>query len=79
MPHGKQLERMIQGAQHYAAADKSDPFTLARCMTHIRTGTASLLSNGEDGFYKADPYSEERYLPNGAAYSVTVYRNCQRP
>jgi hypothetical protein len=73
------LARMIDGAYNYAAGDKSDPFTLKRAMTHIRTGVAGIRKDGEDAFYKAEPAQEERELPDGRRYSVTVYRNMQRP
>ena len=33
-------QRMIEGAERYAAADKSDPFTLARCHAHMRSHLA---------------------------------------
>jgi hypothetical protein len=75
----KQMERMLEGARNYAAADRTDPFAYARALTHIRTGIAGLTHTGEDGFYKADPYTEERYLPDGRPYQATVYRNLQRP
>ena len=34
----KHLDRMISGAERYAAGDKSDPFTFARALAHIKQG-----------------------------------------
>jgi len=79
MFHQTRLNRMLEGARNYAAGEKSDPFALARAHAHILSGVADVKQNGEDAFYKADPAQEQRYLPNGEAYSVTVYRNMQRP
>lgn len=79
MIHHTRLSRMLEGARNYAAGEKSDPFTLARAMAHIANGVADVSQNGDDRFYKADPAQEQRYLPNGEQYSVTVYRNMQRP
>lgn len=31
-------ERLVAGAQRYASYDRSDPFTVDRCMCHIRQG-----------------------------------------
>lgn len=52
----KQIERMIEGAKHYAAYDKSDPFSLARSLLHIKRGVAGINQDGGDAFYSADPY-----------------------
>jgi hypothetical protein len=75
----KRQQRLIDGARHYAAWDKSDPFCLARCMLHIRQGIAGLLPNGEDAIYSADPQLEERLTVDGKPYHITVYRNVKRP
>ena len=82
-------QRMIEGAERYAAADKSDPFTLARCHAHMRNGIAShhrgedskeySLSSGVDAFYDAKEYTEQRTTADGKEYPVTVYRNIVRP
>lgn len=77
--HPVTLQRMLDGAANYAAADRSDPFTYQRCLAHIRFGVASVLPNGDDAFYKADPFPEMRELPDGTPYNITVYRNVQRP
>lgn len=71
--------RMIEGAKNYAAFDRSDPFSLKRAMLHIRQGIVSVLKDGTDAFYTATPYQEERLLPDGRPYFVTVYRNIARP
>jgi hypothetical protein len=75
----KQQQRMFEGARNYAAAEKSDPFALARALTHIRTGIAGITQHGEDAFYKADAFQEERPSLGGGSHTVTVYRNMQRP
>lgn len=75
----KQQSRIIEGARAYAAADRSDPFAFNRAITHMNNGISSVGSRGEDAFYKAEPYQETRYLPDGREYSVTVYKNIQRP
>ena len=72
-------QRLFDGAKNYAAFDKSDPFCHDRCMLHIRQGIAGVLQGGEDAMYSADPYQEERELPDGTRYFVTVYRNVKRP
>lgn len=70
--------RMLEGAQAYAAADRSDPFTYARCRTHLLNGVASLHNaQGQDAFYSADAVEETR--PDGREYHVTAYRNITRP
>lgn len=69
----------IEAAECYVKADKSDPFAAARVALHMRNGIAGFTTQGEDAFYSADPFQEERFLPNGTAYFVTVYRNVRRP
>ena len=65
---------MVAAAQAYALADRSDPFTLARCHAHLRNGVASI-----DATYSADTVEETRTLPDGREYHVTAYRNITRP
>lgn len=71
--------RMFQGAANYAAADRSDPFAFNRGMTHTLNGIASVAQDGRDAFYQATPAQEERFLPDGQSFHVTVYRNIERP
>lgn len=75
--------RMLEGARNYAAADNSDPFALARAMTHLRNGIASFGPRGEDAFYSAEPYPETRQiaLPQGGVleWQATAYKNRIRP
>lgn len=67
-----------QQALNYADADKSDPFTYSRVMSHITNGLCD--DNGqEDCRYKAEPSLETRIASNGQSYQVTVYRSLQRP
>ena len=83
--------RIIDAAEHFIASDKSDPFTRNRVYSHMARylsrsntghGIASPLPNGEDAFYSAEPFQEERfYIVDGVkhTYHVTVYRNIRRP
>ena len=75
-------ERMIEAAKRYAAADKSDPFTFARCMAHIRQGLCSICvgeSNaGCDGHYDAEVGVETRVTADGNEYPAVAYRNILR-
>lgn len=73
------MSRMIDGAKHYAAADKSDPFALGRAMSHVQSGICGVNQDGSDAMYSADPYQEERITQDGKPYSITVYRNIRRP
>ena len=74
-----QPDRMIQGAQRYALADKSDPFCLARCQTRIQMGLCRALQDVGDGHYDAQEATETRSLPDGRPYVATVYKNMVRP
>ena len=72
--------------RNYADANKSDPFAYSRAMTHTLNGLCDNLSSAEDCRYKAEPVLETRIFPvasplypNGQTYTVTVYRNIQRP
>lgn len=73
----------LEGARNYALADNSDPFALARAMTHLRNGVAGFGYKGEDCFYSAEPYPVQRSiaLPNGKTleWTATEYRNRCRP
>ena len=79
--------RMIEAAQRYAAANKSDPFALNVALSHISNGISNIRSdNGKPAYYDADVHSEMRSLPEGVVfatgkteYSATVYRNVVRP
>lgn len=83
--HPRDLQRMHQGAVFYAAADRSDPFTYNRVITHTQNGVAGFRFNeitGErqDAFYSAEPYQEDRVHPmTGEHYKMTVYKNMKRP
>lgn len=76
--------RMELGARNYAAFDRSDPFALARALTHTRNGIAG--GSTKDGLacaYSADEYPERRTIigSDGEAqdFYVTAYRNIVRP
>lgn len=66
--------QMLRSAQDYAAAERSDPFALARALTHLRSGVASA-----DARYEAEEGTETRALPNGRTFQVVVWRNVKRP
>ena len=84
-------QRMIDGAIRYARADRSDLFTLARCLSEIDNGVAGIRSEDctmwgrgkgpavGEAFANADIAKETRKLPDGETYQVMVYRNMVRP
>lgn len=63
---------MIDGAYRYAEANKSDPFALARALTHIRTGVAEYAVGKEasPGYYDATEDKGE--------YGQRTWRNVAR-
>ena len=67
-------KHMIAAAKLFAAADKSDPFTFNRAMTHIKNGLADAEHR-----YSAVAVQEERTLPDGSKFSVTTYKSMGRP
>lgn len=69
----------IEGARNYAKADASDPFTLARCMSHLQSGIAGYCPSGQPAFYNAKPVSTIRVDPMGKEYTATAYQNVVRP
>jgi hypothetical protein len=77
----RQDRRLVQGAQRYALADRSDPFVFNRAMTHIGNGIATMARARDDvpHNYDAEAAKETRKLPDGTPYEVTVYKNMRRP
>lgn len=71
--------RRIDAAKRYAAADRTDPWTLPRIEAHMRNSICGFIENGLDAFYSADEYIEERVTVTGQTFPVTVYRNIVRP
>lgn len=76
--------RMELGARNYAAFDRSDPFALARALTHTRNGIAGgSTKEGLACAYSADEYTERRTIigSNGEPqdFYITAYRNIVRP
>lgn len=76
--------RIEEAAQRYAAADRTDPFALARARAHIKNGIADLDADGAP-HYDADEVLETRRLPDGMkfldgsdTYEVKAYRNIKR-
>ena len=85
-------QKHIDAAEHYIAADKSDPFTRNRVYSHMRSAlTGNRVShgiagyrqdNGDDAFYSASPETEMRYaVVDGREieWPATGYRNIRRP
>ena len=75
--------RMLAAAERYARADKSDPFTYNRILSHIENGVAS-VNNGKDkhGYYDAEEYAEHReYQHEGRTvkYTVPAFKDMVRP
>jgi len=74
-PVQKAADRLRQGAEDYARADRSDPFTLARALTHIRVG----IVRSSVEAYEASFMPETRKDALGNSYVVTMPRNMKRP
>jgi hypothetical protein len=78
-----EISTMLEGAKRYAASDRSDPWTYARCVAHIKSGVASIYNAHEQkGYYDADPYQAKREYSteNGVIeYYVVDHRNVVRP
>ena len=59
----RNFDRQVEGAKVYASFDKSDPFTFARCMTHIKQGICGAVvigpEKGGNGHYEATVLSTE--------------------
>lgn len=45
----------------------------------VATSLVGFTAQGEDAFYSAVPFQEDRVTAAGTHYTVTVYRNIQRP
>lgn len=83
--------RMIQAAKVFAAADRTDPFSMARMVTHIDNGVASIHAPANrdydiaagPGFYNAEMHREARKVTGSdgkeMTFDVPVYRNVVRP
>lgn len=79
---------MIEGAKRYARADRSDPFSFNRAMSHIDKGICG-TGEAEDGrpfYYDAQRTSERQYLEPGCVFSdgtneyvIEAYKNVVRP
>lgn len=78
-------QQRMEAAENYIRADKSDPFVRNRVMSHMNSRVVGFNTKGEDAFYSAETYQEERFLPaspahpEGQSYMVTVYRSRIRP
>jgi len=57
---------IMRDAERYAAADKSDPFAIARIKAHLKSGIASVAVTGKEvreDFYTADENHSNRARP----------------
>lgn len=81
-------QRLINGARRYAIADRSDPFTLDRCLSEISLGMldeVQHMNSKKEICYDASPVTITRQLPSGHfsdgknEYLATEYRNMIRP
>lgn len=89
MLHPTYLQRALRGAVDYAKADRSDPFTFSRVMSHLQIGVCSprFHNNGTkiDCLYEAESIIEARKLKRSTfsdgstGYHVQTYRNMVRP
>jgi len=65
-------QKMLNGARRYAAADRSDPFALARCMSGIKHGLCDpyVDKNGNtiDCHYDARETTKTCALPLGITF-----------
>ena len=61
--------RVIAAAKRYAAADRSDPFALARALSHTAFGICGYLQDGRDCWYNA---VEKREADGTLEYTVRV-------
>ena len=78
--NANRFARQVEGARHYAAADKNDPFAFARCMAHIRAGLCDRDAKNDDASYGAEPYTVQRPHPvTGEPFAATEYKNRVRP
>jgi hypothetical protein len=76
------LDRIVmhRAALAYAESEASDPFALARAMTHLANGICQFSNAAGDGaYYSAEEGNEARVLPDGTAYQAKVWRNRFRP
>lgn len=74
-------KRMLEDLANYAKVDKSDPFTYARGVAHLRAGMGRADQDGRDAHYKAQAVTEMRpspFDPSFPDYAVTTYRNVER-
>lgn len=88
-------DQYVKAAQRYAAADKSDPFTFNRAMTHLANGVAGIRqddgefngSTGQIAIYNANITVEEAsssgsplgVLGDARTYNSVGFRNMVRP
>jgi len=49
--------KLLAAAKRYAAFDKSDPFSLARALSHIENGICGYTAEGKDAWYDAEVHS----------------------
>jgi len=82
-------QRLVMGARRYAIADRSDPFTLNRCLSEIDLGMLDEVQHHDSKkeiCYDATPTTLHKHLQGGDKFSdgstkylATEYRNMVRP
>ena len=70
--------RLIDGAKRYAGYDRSDPFTLDRCMGHIRQGLCKPINPFRE---EVDEDGNKRHIPTGLPWywNETIYETIKLP
>jgi hypothetical protein len=76
--------RYAKGIENYAAAERTDPFAMARAIAHHKIGLdRSAHRDGGGNNYDATPTVEHReYIDKSGEtvrYTVPAYKNVQRP
>lgn len=72
-----------QALARYCAAERADPFTWLRGLTHLANGVAGYRpvppQAGEPAFYDARGFPETRVTFDGRSFTVLDFRQRTRP
>ena len=79
--------KALRGAVDYARADRSDPFTFNRVMTHLSCGVTNPRTDKDrrEALYGAETVIDQRYLRKGEfsdgtkSYHGLTFKNMIRP
>ena len=81
--NGKLKRDMIDAASRFAQADRSDPFAMARAITHMKNGIASPSNDkGQVAYYDAEQIVEHREFTHDGRtvkYTVPAFIGLVRP